>query len=581
MLRKLLIIIMGIFLGICAGSCNFYPIYLDIMKNKYDYSIKQINLYGVFINIGLWVALPMGLIYDSLGPKISLAIGSILLSGSYLALHLILNSDATEIPLAIFLIIGLLMGQGSALLYTTSVTTNLKNFRFKESSAVVGLLVASLAISPSIFTTYREALGDMHIGSYLLVISIVTFVIILICGFVFYNIRNVYSEDTKSYEKYKEKKVIKVLIYFNIIILGFYTFGVIYNNNFDTKIPLIIIYPCLQMLNFIVVLLEKYKVFDKIYFKEFVNKKVKKAVSPVIKKKGSIEMTNIDPITDGVKRKSAKSFNEVTVAPEAKVDIQNDSSVINDDVNNTSVVTVANAADCVTRTEESRKSDNLESILPKFLNKDPTFWQSIKSINIVLLFIMLVLGIGSVIANINNINFIVNAISKTEAKETNIYTFVILFFVFNSFTRISSGLILDTLITNKKLFYYPVIISVIGFISQILGIPMNKTCLYFSISLAGMTSGGYMTFIPVFVRNEYGLTHMGKILGILTSGCATGSLLISDLLFIVFWETYKEEKNCFGQRCFMGSYIITSCFFMINVCLSLVLLRKYLIKVNK
>jgi MFS family permease len=579
MLRKLLIIIMGIFLGICAGSCNLYPIYLDIMKNKYDYTIKQVNLYGVFINIGLWVAFPMGFIYDTLGPKFSLALGAFLLSGSYLTLHFLLNSDLTNLPLVVFLIVGLCMGQGSALLYTTSVTTNLKNFRFKESSTIVGLLVASLAISPSIFSTYREAFKDLQIGSFLLVISIVTFVIIFICGFIFYNIRNVYSEEQKSYEKYKEKKIIKVLIYFNISILAIYTFGVIYNNNFETKFPLIIVYPCLQMLNFIVVILEKYKVFDKFYFKDFINKQIRKSMllSPTTVKKRNTVTTHINIIKDHSQNNANETGNE------SKEDTQVDISLQEKDDKNAIQNNSVDTKDNTNNTLNDSKIDKLESILPKLLSKDPTFIQSIKSFDILLLLIILILGIGSVVANINNINFIVNSVTSPSQTETNIYTYVILYFVFNSFTRISSGLILDYLIKIKRLFYYLLLASCLGLLSQLLGIFMNRISLYISICLAGATHGSYMTFIPVFVRNEYGLSHMGKILGMLTTGCAIGALLVADLLFTVFWDlNYSEEsKACIGARCFYGSYMITSGFFMINIVLSVILLKRYLIKVTK
>jgi MFS family permease len=202
MIRKLLIIIMGIFLVIAAGSCNIYPLYLRNMMEKFDYSLKEVNLYGSFINIGLWVAFPMGYIYDKYGPKISCIIGAVLLSGSYTVLHLIMNSEMTSFSIVFMLILALMMGQGSALCYTTAVTTNLKNFRIKESSSIVGLLVANLAISPSIFTTYRQAFTSLHIANYFLMIAVYLAIIIAICGFLYTNIRNLYSEKIE-YEKYK------------------------------------------------------------------------------------------------------------------------------------------------------------------------------------------------------------------------------------------------------------------------------------------------------------------------------------------------------------------------------------------
>jgi len=201
-IRKLLIIIFGIFLVLTAGVCNLYPIYLSKMQKKFNYTLKEVNLYGTFINIGLWVAFPMGYIYDKLGPKLSCLIGAFFLSGGYLSLYFIFSSEITQISLLVLLLIGLIMGQGSALCYTTSVTTNLKNFRFKESSSIVGLLVANLGLSPSIFTTYKNAF-DIKTASFFLAIAIFSFFVLIFSGFIFHNIRRIYSQEEtqQTYEK--------------------------------------------------------------------------------------------------------------------------------------------------------------------------------------------------------------------------------------------------------------------------------------------------------------------------------------------------------------------------------------------
>jgi hypothetical protein len=124
------------------------------------------------------------------------------------------------------------------------------------------------------------------------------------------------------------------------------------------------------------------------------------------------------------------------------------------------------------------------------------------------------------------------------------------------------------------------LITSFGLISQFLGIFTNKTLLLFSISFAGACHGGYGTFVPVFVRNEYGLSNMGKILGILTTGNAIGSLLIADGVFILFYNSYSVNGECYGSKCFAYSYMITTFFFLINLVLSIVLLKKYLQKEN-
>jgi MFS family permease len=534
------------------------------MMKKFNLSLKQVNLYGSFINIGLWVAFPMGLIYDKLGPKISCIIGSILLSGSYLILHFLFNSEVNDLPLILFLFIGLTMGQGSALCYTTSVTTNLKNFRFKESSAVVGLLVANLALSPSVFTTYREYMKEMHTGNFFLVIAIFTAIVICICGFVFQNIRNLYSEDNKSYEQYKEMKVIYILIIIHIFIFSVYTIGVIINNSSESRFPLVIVYPSLQLLNFVVVILEKCKVFDKFFFKGFVNQMIAETI------KNDTQNKQAESNENGM----SKSINDTEIKTEESQRKSASDNFVEIDVND------KNSKIDPNQSVISASNSKTELILPKEEVEIP-FFKAISSVEHILLFIILILGIGSVIANLNNINFVIKSLTiGTEFKSIQVYYYVILYFVFNSFTRITSGMILDYMIRTKTLFYFLLIISITGFISQIFGITMNQTMLYFSVCLAGITHGGYMTFIPVYVRNEFGLNNMGKILGFLTSGAAIGSILIADLLFSLFWEIYEEDGKCIGPHCFRGAYIITSCLFGVNIGLSGFLLKRYLAKIK-
>jgi MFS family permease len=710
MLRKLFIIIMGIFLVICAGACNLYPLYLKIMMDKFNFSLKQVNLYGTFINLGMWIALPMGWIYDRFGPKFSCLIGALFLSGSYMCLHFIFNSDVSP-PFILFLFIALIMGQGSALCYTTSVTTNLKNFRFKESSAIVGLLVANLALSPSVFTTYRQALKDVQTPTYFMIIAIFILLIITICTFIFHNIRNVYpdaDEEKKTYQKYKEKKIIKFLIYLNILILIVYTFGVIFHSVWEddtgtSKFPLIIIYPCLQLLNFIVIVFEKFGFFDKMYFKPYIDKMIVKQIN---NEKGNIYKINENLPKEGIgpddvkveldkleknkniveepsplqSREGSSSslnivsegeFTEVKLTEKVPSDqgqeqensINNNLSIgntisskeISEEKNDTIDIVSPNSSGV--NMYIGKSSDKLESILNKGGSREDSqesqnrhnnqinmnnremmnlsqpimpamhddninvsFKEAVLSHNVIILFIILFLGVGSEISNLNNIEFIVMSVSKNPissnidnqflsnttiinseniesstnstyypqanhstnlSKSSVIYSYVILYFVFNSFTRIVSGLILDHLIKIKKFFYYLVLATIFGLVSQFLGIFMDKTLLLISISLAGACHGGYSTFIPVFVRNEFGLNHMGKILGVLTTGNALGSLLIADGIFIFSYNSYANPQGeCYGSRCFVYSYITTTCFFLINLGLSFILLRNYLIKVK-
>ena len=183
---------------------------------------------------------------------------------------------------------------------------------------------------------------------------------------------------------------------------------------------------------------------------------------------------------------------------------------------------------------------------------------------------MLALGIGSMIANLNNIEFIAKSITVNQSS-SDIYEYVILYFAFNSFFRIISGIILDRLIKMGKFYNFLIIVSFVGFLSQVFGVILERNLLFLSISLAGATHGGYMTFIPVYVRTEFGTENMGKILGVLTSGCALGSICIADVIFTAFYDKYNIDGKCFGKKCYFYAYLTSTFFLLINCCLSIIM----------
>ena len=128
-------------------------------------------------------------------------------------------------------------------------------------------------------------------------------------------------------------------------------------------------------------------------------------------------------------------------------------------------------------------------------NKEVPFMTALTSPKLLLCFISLMLGLGSTLANLNNINFILKSLSYkvhysgmnkgviSIYKVKELFFYVILYFAFNAIIRISSGPFLDVLIKRKKFTLYFIIFTIIGGVSQLTGAIMNKHLLYLSIAL--------------------------------------------------------------------------------------------------
>ena len=526
MIEKFLILIMSIFLILAAGSANIYPIYLQNLIEKFGFTINEMNLYGSIVTLATLIGFPISIIYDSYGPKFSCFIGTVLLSGGYFLLHCLFKYEFfSNINIYPLYFLGFIIGQGYSLLYTTAITTNLKNFRFKQNSSIIGTLVANLAISPSIFTTYRQLNLDITEDNFYLYFSIFLFFIGFFTFIIINNINFPYPEDSilKKYQKHKEKRILNLLMLYSLINIGVFVFGVLYNYFTNTySFPLILIYPILQLLTFLIVLLEQFGFFDKLYFPEF-----KQKVELISKKQIEMSIMNKKSERNIIKTKST------------------------------------------------------------YYKKEYEFNEALKSPKLILLFIALFFGLGSTLSNVSNINFILKSLTYkihysgmnkgliSIYKSKELFFFFFLYFNLNSLTRISSSIFLDYLIKNNKFIYFFLMFSFFGFISQFLGISMNKKLLYITIALAGATHGGYMTFLPIFVKNEFGLKNMGKILGTITTGAGIGSLTIGEIVFSLPYNKYAQlEGNiqCIGAHCFRKSFIITTIFFGINIIISIILI---------
>ena len=240
----MLYLFFGILLAICSGSVSIYPIYSYYIKIKYNYSLRQINLYCSLINVGVWIAFGMGIIYDKCGPKISNIIGFFLLPICFLILYRLIISSYASLNLIIFLIIAFILGQGSALLYTSALTSSIKNFSKKNASNIVGLIASNYAISPSIFASFMETFITSIPNFIYFVIFYISFFIIF--SFCFFDVIKDKKHDDfreKIFRENKQHCIINIFSFINLIALILFTIISFTNNILDIHIPAFIIFP--------------------------------------------------------------------------------------------------------------------------------------------------------------------------------------------------------------------------------------------------------------------------------------------------------------------------------------------------
>ncbi|MCQ2815842.1 MAG: hypothetical protein MJ252_01115, partial [archaeon] len=520
--QKLIIFIMSIYLLLIAGTTNIYPLFLNTLKIRFQFTIKQINFFTAAITIGTWSGFPISYIYDKNGPKYSSLIGVFIISFCYLIIHLFLTVDAfLGCSIYPFIIIAFLMGQGHSLLLVTGISVNLKNLKFGQNAIMIGILLSNLGISPILFTSYKEYFNYLGTeDNFYLYFALFIFVIGAMCSYIIEDVKFPYEDDKllRKFQKYKEKNILLIFLIFNLLLIVFTFIGALINYSKGRYfIPLVAIYPILLLLTFILIYFENSGFFDEIFYPRFKRK------------------------TDSIIRS------------------QFEMGDISQQGNN--------------KARELKKEDSSSSLF----QYNAKFIEAITSYKFILLFIGLFFGVGSVFANISNLNYIYKTIPNniyftgmnrgiiSVYKVTELYYHVILFNGFSSIIKVSCGIFLGLLVKAKKKYLFFIIFSIFGLISQIIGIFGNKLGLSFSMIFGGMAEGGILLYAPVLIQREFGNKHIGKIFGLSLFSIALSSLIIGECVFSTKIDEHGIAEECIGNKCYRFSYITTSVFYGINM----------------
>ena len=656
MFHKLVTLVMSIFVIIAAGTCNYYPLYLSNLMKKYSYSEKQANLYGSFINLGYWLSLHIGFIYDKYGPSISLLLSCVLLPGSYTILNLLITMIKKKIHILSMIIIGFIMGQGSALCYISAISTNLKNFS-KSANVIVGILLTNQAITPSLYTSFRDEIEKKskknNNEGLLIFLGLILALVIAMSAWLVRVQKNdfIYDNDEvdNGYEKFKEKKICNIFIILNIFTLFLFISSIIINHKTsNSKIPVTYFLPIIQAANVLIVILEKFEIWDKIYYEQYFPNDNKDNENEIKERKNPLERklcppkklnsfhNNVLNVNNEEEKNSSQfdniklnlSFNYEKRLNDLKVKYElNNSGTGNNfysnkenlkynfetnNINNhfnfptsnfiglenlnfdTSIPKIEKREGCI---ESFEKEENKYSIIKTQLNKNQNneiikpynnySKESLKDIcdcesrigklfsksDLMRVTYIITIGIGCSSSVNENIIWILKSI-KPSIESSKFGDYSIIYFAFDSFSRLISAFILNKIISLDLIHEYLFSITFIGLISQIISLTMKEEAFYMTIILSGIVNGLLMNFIPIYTKLKYDSKDFGKILGLLFSGSAIGKVIISSFVFNIFWEMYKVNDNCYGKKCYFFGFIINILFLFTNLYISAKKIRK-------
>lgn len=546
MFKKLFSLWLGLLSILASGTSALYPIYTFTLKKKFNLSIKSVNLFSSFINLGNNASFIVGFIYDKYGPTLSNIISFVILPGSFYILNIILNSSWTSISVIWLYCLAFCIGQGSTLLYASVLATTIKNFEPEISGLIVGLISSNKTLGNSLFTSLK-VIFNLSIPNFInLLIIFCTISILLSIVFLrIYNRKN-YNVYEKSLLIQRESFIIKSFLLAEFVSLLLFLVSSIIQKLFEKNYPIYLIFVINHIILLIIIIYNEFSFAGYIQKYQKVTEKKYSKVGPKI----SDSSENIESLGE------EKSINDEQEQEKTNV------------INTLEIVKNNNEEN----DEEKIKEDKNQLITKNpELNVKSLFYMVINNKLLLRLFLIVMLSLGTVTSNLNNIKFISFSISQDKVK-SDLYS--LCYFSVNSLARMIASVIINKFIKSTRIFLCLIVILFICLFSQILGVLMNAKILFISMSLVGITNASLMTFIPIFCRTNFEISKLATILGIIHTGKAIGSLVFGSFIFTLFYHKNNDiniDKKfgnyCVGKNCFRGGYIIN----IISIIFSLII----------
>eukprot|EP00976_Prorocentrum_cordatum_P061181 1176199-Prorocentrum_minimum.AAC.2 len=194
---------------LCAGTLYAYGAYEDSLKVALDFTQSQVETVGIFGDAGSLLSGPfVGMFVDRFGPCISCLVAGFNLYLGYLLMYaFVVRKIENSVLMAVFFA---LVGNGSALLYLSLLTTQVKKFSPRYRGMVIGFLVSMYGLSALFFITGYATLfaGKRPVSTFLLFVGTFTGTVAMMSsGWAFVSHRVfTLSKEPSKYEQLSEEE---------------------------------------------------------------------------------------------------------------------------------------------------------------------------------------------------------------------------------------------------------------------------------------------------------------------------------------------------------------------------------------
>ncbi|KAL2937129.1 Protein NUCLEAR FUSION DEFECTIVE 4 [Bienertia sinuspersici] len=484
-----------------SGNNYTFSNYSDALKTLMNLTQVQLNNLSVAKDVGKAFGLLAGLASDTFPTWLLLLIGSVEGLLGYGAQWLVVSKTVTPLPYWAMCICMCMGGNSTTWMNTAILVTCIRNFR-KNRGPVSGILKGYVGLSTAIFTDICTALFADSPANFLMMLSIVPFVICLTAMIFLKEVPSSVTDSDISEESNYFNMFNAVAVIVAVYLLAYGFIGSL-GHAFDVTFSVVLI----ALLAFPLVL------------------------PAYIALKSWLDSRDKVDVEDQSK--------ESLLAPE---------SMLNQEVD----VVAANEEE-----EDVVVNGEVKKLQPA-LGEEHTIIEAFKTVDFWVLFVSFLCGVGTGLTVMNNMGQMGAALGYSDVS-----IFVSLLSIMGFFGRIISGTVSEYCIkkaaTPRPLFNtVSQILLAVGYVIMAMAAPGS---LYIGSVIVGLCYGVRLAITVPTASELFGLKYYGLIYNILILNLPLGSFLFSGLLAGLLYDaeatiTPSGGNECYGPHCFRLCFLI-------------------------
>ncbi|KAK7345496.1 hypothetical protein VNO77_16100 [Canavalia gladiata] len=504
-----------------SGATYMFGLYSNDVKTSLGYDQSTLNLISFFKDLGANLGIFSGLINEISPPWVILAMGATMNFIGYFMIWLSVTERIAK-PQVWQMCLYFYIGANSQSFANTGALVNCVKSFPRSRGSVIGLLKGYVGLSGAIFTQLYHAFYGDNSKALIFLIAWLPAAI----SFIFLPMVRVLSIVPQP----KEIKVFYKLLYISLCVAGFLMALIVIQNKLSfTRVEYIVD----GMLVLFLLLLP---------------------LAVVFKEELKLWKTQNQTLIDA----DASRIKVVTQVPPSAIELPQPET--HD----------ASASAHTVSTNQQRKMSCLSNIFkPPNRGEDYTILQALFSIDMLILFIATVFGVGGTLTALDNLGQIGNSLGYSKKSLT---TFVSLVSIWNYLGRASSGFASEFFLTKYKfprplMLTLVMLLSCVGHLLIAFGIPNS---LYFASVIIGFCFGAIWPLMFAIISEIFGLKYYSTLYNFGAVASPVGSYILNvkvtgylydkEALEQLEMKGLNREKgkdlSCIGVQCYKMSFLI-------------------------